>query len=123
MIIDYPLYKFHNYLMDINSVELIHRTLRKMSPKQIGNIPVIGEDRAKSIVAGSLVIQLMMRKLKIPQLVASTHGLRDGVLSASLTEARAYEKGSVDSILTRLTTDKPVPLSAPSSTTNTAWTP
>src|SRR5436309_1490099 len=65
MIIDYPLDKLHNYSMDQNSVEQIHRTLRKMSPKQIGNIPVIGEDRAKSMVAGSIVIQVMMKKLKV----------------------------------------------------------
>src|SRR5438105_10836831 len=104
-----------NYLRDRKSVEKTHRTLRKMSPNERGNIPVIGEDRAKSIVAGSLVIQLMMRKLTIPQLVESTHGLRDGVLSAFLKDPRAYEKGSVDSILPRLTSDKPVPLSATSS--------
>jgi exopolyphosphatase/guanosine-5'-triphosphate,3'-diphosphate pyrophosphatase len=115
MIIDYPLDKLHNYSMDMNSVEQIHRTLRKMSPKQIGNIPVIGEDRAKSIVAGSLVLQLMMRKLKIPNLVVSTHGLRDGVLSAFLKDPTAYEKGSVDSILPRLTSDKPAALSPTSS--------
>jgi exopolyphosphatase/guanosine-5'-triphosphate,3'-diphosphate pyrophosphatase len=115
MIVDYPLDKLHNYSMDLNSVELIHRTFRKMSPKQIGNIPVIGEDRAKSIVAGSLVLQLMMRKLKIPNLVVSTHGLRDGVLSAFLKDPAAYEKGSVDSILPRLTSDKPAALSLTSS--------
>ena len=111
MIIDYPLDKLHNYSMDQNSVEQIHRTLRKMSPKQIGNIPVIGEDRAKSIVAGSLVLQLMMRKLKIPNLIVSTHGLRDGVLSAFLKDPAAYERGAVDSILPRLTSDKLVSLS------------
>src|SRR5207245_9462463 len=103
--------------MDRNSVDQIHRTLRKMSPKQIGNIPVIGEDRAKSIVAGSLVIQLMMRKLKIPQLVVSTHGLRDGVLSAFLKDPTAYEKGTVASILPLLTSDKPVSLLATVTTT------
>src|SRR5690242_7617264 len=115
MIVDYPLDKLHNYSMNMDSVEQIHRTLRKMSPKQIGKIPVIGEDRAKSIVAGSLVLQLMMRKLRIPNLVVSTHGLRDGVLSAFLKDPTAYEKGSVDSLLPRLTTDKPVSLSASSS--------
>src|SRR5437879_12481502 len=86
-----------------------------MSPKQIGNISVIGEDRAKSIVAGSLVILLMMRKLRILNLVVSTHGLRDGVLSAFLKDPTAYEKGSVDSILPRLTSDKPVSLPETSS--------
>ncbi|HVH14647.1 MAG TPA: hypothetical protein VNA15_02870 [Candidatus Angelobacter sp.] len=111
LLIDYPLDKLHNYSMDQNSVEQIHRTLRKMSPKQIGNIPVIGEDRAKSIVAGSLVLQLMMRKLKIPNLIVSTHGLRDGVLSAFLKDPAAYERGAVDSILPQLTSDKPVSLS------------
>ena len=115
MIIDYPLDKLHNYSMDINSVEQIHRTLRKMNPKRIGNIPVIGEDRAKSIVAGSLVLQLMMRKLKIPSLVVSTHGLRDGVLSAFLKDPTTYEKGSVDSILPRLTRDRPTAVSPTSS--------
>src|SRR2546428_11255869 len=84
-------------------------------------IPVIGEDRAKSIVAGSLVIQLMMRKLKIAQLVVSTHGLRDGVLSAFLKDPAAYEKGAVDSVLPRVTSDKPVSLSATASRIITAF--
>src|SRR5260370_20234 len=48
-------------------------------------------------------------------LVVSTHGLRDGVLSAFLKDPTAYEKGSVDSILPRLTSDKPAALSPTSS--------
>src|SRR3989442_2014358 len=57
----------------------------------------------------------MMGKLRILNLVVSNHGLRDGVLSAFLKDPTAYEKGSVDSILPRLTSNKSVSLSATSS--------
>jgi len=82
MIIDYPLDKLHNYTMDKNAVEQIPPNPQKDEPKTNRKYSSNREDRAKSIVAGSLVIQLMMRKAEDSQLVVSTHGLRDGVLSA-----------------------------------------
>ena len=62
---------------------------------EIGEIPCIGRDRAETIVAGSCVIEVLMQKLGLPKLTVSTHGLRDGVLSAFLENPLAYHRGEV----------------------------
>jgi exopolyphosphatase/guanosine-5'-triphosphate,3'-diphosphate pyrophosphatase len=97
----YPVNKLHNYTMKRNSVQLVHQTLNNMEVKDIKRITSIGQDRARSIVAGSLVIQLLMEKIDFRRLIVSTHGLRDGVLAAFLQDPVSYRKGSIDSLIQR----------------------
>ena len=97
----YPLNKLHNYSMKKNAVESVHRTLRRMSLRTIRKNPAIGQERSQSIIAGSLVIHLLMEKIGFRKLIISTHGLRDGVLSAFLESPSSYRQGLVDKVLTR----------------------
>lgn len=97
----YPVNKLHNYVMKRNSVEAIHQTLNNMDVKDIKRIPSIGQDRARSIIAGSLVIQILMEKIDFRRLVVSTHGLRDGVLAAFLEDPVSYRKGSIEPLTQR----------------------
>jgi len=109
----YPLNKLHNYSMKKNAVESVHRALRRMSLRTIRKNPAIGQERSQSIVAGSLVVHLLMEKIGFRKLIVSTHGLRDGVLSAFLESPSSYRQGLVDRVLTRAgTTTRPKP-SAP----------
>jgi exopolyphosphatase / guanosine-5'-triphosphate,3'-diphosphate pyrophosphatase len=89
----YPLYKLHNYSMKREDVESIHTFLSGMNWEAISAIDSIGDDRARTIVAGSSVVSLLMSKLGFSKLVVSTHGLRDGVLSAYLENPLSYHKG------------------------------
>jgi len=98
---NYPVNKLHSYVLRRNSVESISQTLNNMTLKEIKKIPSIGQDRARSIVAGTLVVQMLMEKLDFKRLIVSTHGLRDGVLSAFLDDPVSYRKGSIDSIIQR----------------------
>jgi exopolyphosphatase/guanosine-5'-triphosphate,3'-diphosphate pyrophosphatase len=100
MLSDYPLNKLHNYILRMDSVSSIHRTFRGTHPRDLEKIPEIGQDRAKSVVAGSLVIELVMKKWKFQNLVVSTHGLRDGVLSAFLNNPLLYHRGRIPPTLT-----------------------
>jgi exopolyphosphatase/guanosine-5'-triphosphate,3'-diphosphate pyrophosphatase len=95
----YPINKLHNYEMDRDIVESIHESLRDMTLKEIKKIPAIGQDRARSIVAGSLVVSLLMNKFNFRKLIVSTHGLRDGVLAAFLDDPISYRTGNVDRIV------------------------
>lgn len=97
----YPVNKLHNYEMTRTSVESMQQALRKMTPKEIKRIPAIGQDRARSIIAGSLVVQLLMESMGFRRLIVSTHGVRDGVLSAFLEDPIAYRKGSLESVVQR----------------------
>ena len=98
---EYPINKLHNYEMDRETVDSIHQTLHKMRLKDIKKITSIGQDRARSIVAGSLVVQLLMEKVGVRKLIVSTHGLRDGVLSAFLEDPASYRAGSIESVIHR----------------------
>ena len=109
----YPLNKLHNYSMKKNAVESVHRALRRMTLRTIRKNPAIGQERSQSIIAGSLVVHLLMEKIGFRKLIVSTHGLRDGVLSAFLESPSSYRQGLVDRVLTRAgTTTRPKP-SAP----------
>jgi len=103
----YPVNKLHNYEMRRASVESLQQTLRKMTPKEIRKIPAIGQDRARSIVAGSLVVQLLMESIGFRRLIVSTHGVRDGVLSAFLEDPISYRKGSLESVVQRVGNQNP----------------
>lgn len=98
---NYPVNKLHNYIMKRNSVETIHQTLNNMEVRDIKKIPSIGQDRARSIIAGSLVIQILMEKIGFRRLTVSTHGLRDGVLAAFLEDPVSYRKGSIEPLTQR----------------------
>ena len=106
----YPLNKLHNYSMKKNAVESVHLTLRRMSLRTIRKNPAIGQERSQSVIAGSLVVHLLMEKIGFRKLIVSTHGLRDGVLSAFLESPSSYRQGLVDRVLTREgTTTRPKP--------------
>ncbi len=98
---EYPLNKLHNYSMKKNAVESVHRALRRMSTRTLKKSPAIGQERSQSIIAGSLVVHLLMEKIGFRKLIVSTHGLRDGVLSAFLESPGAYRQGLVDRVLIR----------------------
>src|SRR5437899_11833934 len=87
--------------MTMNAVESVQRTRRRMSFRTIRKNPAIGQERSQSIIAGSLVVHLLMEKIGFRKLIVSTHGLRDGVLSAFLESPSSYRQGLVDRVLTR----------------------
>jgi exopolyphosphatase/guanosine-5'-triphosphate,3'-diphosphate pyrophosphatase len=109
----YPLNKLHNYSMKKNAVGSVHRALRRMSLRAIRKNPAIGQERSQSIIAGSLVVHLLMEKIGFRKLIVSTHGLRDGVLSAFLESPSSYRQGLVDRALMREGTPTRTKASAP----------
>ena len=109
----YPLNKLHNYSMKKNAVESVHCALRRMSLRTIRKNPAIGQERSQSIIAGSLVVHLLMEKIGFRKLIVSTHGLRDGVISAFLENRSAYRRGLLDKALIREGTLTHMKASAP----------
>jgi hypothetical protein len=87
---EYPLNKLHNYRMRRKSVAAMNKRLRKMSPRKVGGIEVIGRERSESVAAGALVVGTLMSRLGFDEVVVSTHGIRDGVLSEFLRDQRGY---------------------------------
>jgi len=92
---DYPLNKLHNYELNRKSVVSIHRKLRSMDAKEIAHIPSFGRDRAESVTAGSLVVSMLMERLRFDRVIVSTHGLRDGVLAEYLRRPAPRFRGEL----------------------------
>src|SRR5207245_10256253 len=87
--------------MKQDTVESVHRALRRMSMRTLKKKPAIGQERSQSIIAGSLVVHLLMEKIGFRKLIVSTHGLRDGVLTAFLESPSSYRQGLADKVLIR----------------------
>jgi len=93
-VLSYPLDKIHGYKMDFERMSLICGIFRKMKLSEISMIDVIGNNRADTITSGSLVVKQLMEKLEFNGVTVSTHGLREGVLSAYLQSFKKYNTSS-----------------------------
>lgn len=91
----YPLDKMHNYIMNYKFVNSITKQLYKMKYDDITKISVIGSSRAETIVAGSCVIDILMKKFGFDNLYVSNHGLREGALSIFLENQKAYHSKNI----------------------------
>ena len=97
----YPFDKLHNYVMDYAQVAWTATQLSKMKRRQMKSLGSMGQARAETMSAGSCVVRLLMKTLGIPELVSSTHGLREGTLSLFLHDhrwfnAKSFEPSTID---------------------------
>jgi exopolyphosphatase/guanosine-5'-triphosphate,3'-diphosphate pyrophosphatase len=101
--LNYPFNKVHNYPLGAGSVTRMNRLFFDLSMEDLRRDESVGNDRAESIAAGSLVVRIMMKKLKFERLLVSTHGLRDGIVAAYLAEGKAgLREGVTQSDIERL---------------------
>lgn len=66
--------------LSYNAIKQLNSNLMRMTQNEVSLIKSIGKKRAKSIVAGSCVIEILMRKLNFEKIVISNSGLREGIL-------------------------------------------
>ena len=97
----YPFEKLHNYVMDYDEVAWTTAQFYRMKRRQMRSLTSMGQARAETMAAGSCVVRLLMKNLGISELVASTHGLREGTLSLYLHDrrwfnARSFEPATID---------------------------
>lgn len=91
---DYPLAKAHGYRMGTDRISEMAESLASMTPDKISKLGPIGRARSETIAAGACVITELAAKLGAREVVVSAHGLREGVLAASLCGNPAGSPGS-----------------------------
>ncbi len=89
---DYPFVKIHNYVVGFAPLKRMARRFSEMPLKKLQGIRSFGNDRAATVTAGSAVVSLLMEKLRFKELVASTHGLRDGLLISFMNNNLSLRK-------------------------------
>lgn len=94
---DYQLDKIHNYRLDYPSVSAIAKGLYRMDADELGEAKAIGSNRVDTIVAGSAIISLLMQKLGFDKVAVSARGVREGILSVFLRDAKTFYSGSISS--------------------------
>jgi exopolyphosphatase / guanosine-5'-triphosphate,3'-diphosphate pyrophosphatase len=97
----YPFEKLHNYVMDYDEVAWTTSQFFRMKRRQMRALRSMGQARAETMAAGSCVVRLLMKSLGVSELVASTHGLREGTLALFLHDhrwfnARSFEPATID---------------------------
>lgn len=86
----YPLDKVHNYSIDYHSVSQMSREFLKLKVSDLDKIDAIGEGRSETMAAGSLIVRALMKHLGFDRITASTHGLRDGILTEFLEGGASF---------------------------------
>jgi exopolyphosphatase/guanosine-5'-triphosphate,3'-diphosphate pyrophosphatase len=92
---NYPFSKIHNYTMKSKSVFDISKGFRSLGKEKIAKIDSISTGRAETMIAGSCVIEMIMKKLAFDKIVVSAQGLREGTLSVSLEHPKLFSSGDL----------------------------
>jgi exopolyphosphatase/guanosine-5'-triphosphate,3'-diphosphate pyrophosphatase len=92
---NYPLSKIHNYKISAKAIHSISSKFVLLKPEKIVKIGSINSNRAKTIAAGSCVIDLLMEKLGFDEIIVSAQGLREGTLSLSLEYPKEFSVGRI----------------------------
>lgn len=76
---NYPFDELHNYALSPQAVASVYNLIRGMTPKELTDVPGLSKDRADIIVAGTAVVNTILKYLEVPELRVSSSGLRDGI--------------------------------------------
>jgi len=94
---EYALDKIHNYQMDYSSVSSVAEDLYEMDADELSETKAIGSNRVETVTAGSAVINSLMKKFEFEKVVVSAEGLREGILSVFIRDAKTFYRGAISS--------------------------
>ncbi len=83
---DYPLNVLNNYVIPASEARKLIRVVRKLSPVSLRDIKHLSPARAETLPLGSMVLDALLRRNKVRNLVISSNGVREGVLYSKLSK-------------------------------------
>ena len=75
----YPLNTLHGFTLSRDELQVNLRLLRELPLAERQQIPGLNSDRADIILPGAMVVEAVMARLQVEQLVVSMNGLREGL--------------------------------------------
>jgi exopolyphosphatase/guanosine-5'-triphosphate,3'-diphosphate pyrophosphatase len=90
-LIDWPLPVIHHHVMPAQAPARLVRTLARVSPDMLREIPSISTARLPQLPGAALLLRDVTARLESAEIVASAYGLREGLLFASLPPAARAE--------------------------------
>lgn len=82
----YAIHRLHGYVIKGKAVAGMVEQLARASLEQRASIPGLNNDRADSIVGGTVIVERVMNALEAPQLHVSGCGLREGLVLSQAFE-------------------------------------
>ena len=103
---EYPFDKVHNHSITFDSVQQMSREFLKLTLPELDRLEAIGEGRSETMAAGALVVRTLMDKLDFREVMVSTHGVRDGILTEFLegggrSQNAVAQKEDIERLLSR----------------------
>jgi len=83
---DYPLSVLNNYIIPGTDARKLIRAVRKLSSASLRNIKSVSPARVETLPLGAMVLDAILRRNKINNLVISSNGVREGVLYSKLSK-------------------------------------
>ncbi len=71
---------FHQQMFSLDSLRVVNRRLQTMTLKERARFPSVSIARAKTIVAGGIVLEILMKSFEVKRLILSTRALREGMI-------------------------------------------
>ncbi len=81
---DYPLHVLNNYVIPGREARTLIQAVRKLSAASLRDIKSVSPARAETLPLGALVLEAILRRNKIRNLIISSNGVREGVLFSKL---------------------------------------
>src|SRR3954468_22907898 len=88
--VDAPLKVAHGYDVDAGELRSFAKSVWKMAPDKLADLPGVTSRRSATIPAAALVMDRLLKNLQPERVVFSALGLREGWLYSQLTEDEQY---------------------------------
>ena len=72
--------RIHNYRLQLETIQQLEHTLLSRKKADRAGLPGLEKGREEVIAAGAIIIRMIMETLRIPSVLVSDLGLREGVL-------------------------------------------
>lgn len=93
---EYSLDKIHNYRMDYEEVSAVANDFSGMDAEELTETQAIGSNRVETIIAGSAVIETLMKNFEFENVVVSAQGLREGILAVFVRDPKTFYRGAIN---------------------------
>ena len=83
---NYPIRVLHHYTIPAREAAALAKVIEQLGAKSLSRIPDISERRIEALPYGALVMERLLKKMPVKQVVISAYGLREGVLFDRLSD-------------------------------------
>ncbi|MCW6168659.1 MAG: Ppx/GppA family phosphatase [Thermoplasmatales archaeon] len=98
----YPLLSFHGYSLPIQRISKHARHLLSIDPEDRRNISGVNKDRSATVHVAAVVIDEFMKYAESKELMVSSYGMREGVLTGTEIDRKTLRRDWLENIALNL---------------------